>query len=334
MRSGDVYRNIGEAAKELGVSAKALRLYEAAGLLKPLRTSADWRTYGLKEMTQAARIVGLRALGLSLAQIGRALSGDARGLSEALAARQARLAADAAEGRIAAAKIEELRRSLAANADKALHGLLRLAAEASQYDVQLDLPWPWGGERFGLRKLRPLTFITGPLGSGKTRLARMLAEKLPSANFLGLDRLERAAPTPLLARANDALTWLVEDGAVRSDALTVLIAAIEADEPGPLVVDMVEQGLDARTQTAVAAYLRKRREPTRRLVLLTRSSAIVDLDVADAECAILYCPANHGPPVCVEPYRGTPGYEAVESCLASPEVRQRTEGMIASMPAR
>jgi len=48
-----------------------------------------------------------------------------------------------------------------------------------------------------------------------------------------------------------------------------------------------------------------------------------------ADEAIILCPANHSPPTRVAPYPGAPGFEAVATCLASPEVRARTEGVIA-----
>ena len=48
--------------------------------------------------------------------------------------------------------------------------------------------------------------------------------------------------------------------------------------------------------------------------------------------AIILCPANHSPPTNVRPYPGFPGFEAVATCLASPEVRARTEGVIAWRP--
>jgi hypothetical protein len=38
--------------------------------------------------------------------------------------------------------------------------------------------------------------------------------------------------------------------------------------------------------------------------------------------------ASLSPPFRVAPYPGAPGYEAVATCLASPEVRARTEGVI------
>ena len=51
-----------------------------------------------------------------------------------------------------------------------------------------------------------------------------------------------------------------------------------------------------------------------------------------ADEAIILCPANHSPPTRVAPYYGAAGYEAVATCLASPEVRARTEGVIDCRP--
>jgi hypothetical protein len=56
------------------------------------------------------------------------------------------------------------------------------------------------------------------------------------------------------------------------------------------------------------------------------------LDAVGADEAIILCPANHSPPTRVATYHGAPGYEAVAMCLASPEVRARTEGVIAWRP--
>jgi hypothetical protein len=99
-----------------------------------------------------------------------------------------------------------------------------------------------------------------------------------------------------------------------------------------VVVDMVEQGLDQAAQQALIAHLRRRGPGARPLFLLTRSCAILDLAAVGAEEAIIFCPANHSPPISVAPYPGAPGFEAVATCLASPEVRARTEGVIAWRP--
>jgi len=63
-----------ETAKRLGVTVKALRLYEQRGLVKPLRTQSDWRTYGPDQIARLHQIVALKRLGLPLARIGELLA--------------------------------------------------------------------------------------------------------------------------------------------------------------------------------------------------------------------------------------------------------------------
>jgi hypothetical protein len=164
---------------------------------------------------------------------------------------------------------------------------------------------------------------------------------LPGAAFLGLERLAdggtaaRArleADPALRSRVDQTLAWLVEEGAVVSDALIALIAGLESEGPAILVIDMIEQGLDRAAQEALIAHLRSRGSGGRPLFFLTRSCAILDLASVGPDEAVIFCPANHSPPMRVAPYPGTPGYEAVATCLASPEVRARTEGVIAWRP--
>jgi hypothetical protein len=169
----------------------------------------------------------------------------------------------------------------------------------------------------------------------------MIAETLPSAAFVGLERSadDGAAARALLdadpalkLRVDRSLTWLVEEGAAVSASLIALLVALEAEGPSVLVVDMVEQGLDQASQEALIAHLRHRGRGVRPLFLLTRSSAILDLAAMGSDETIILCPANHSPPTQVAPYPGAPGYEAVATCLASPDVRARTEGVIAWRP--
>jgi DNA-binding transcriptional MerR regulator len=335
------FLNPSEAARRLGISIKALRLYEQRGLITPLRSAAGWRAYGPDEMTRAADVVALRALGFSLAEVARVLKGDLKVLEPALAAHQAMLEGRLRDLGLTVEKVRALRDDLGRGQSPTVGDLARLLGPASEFQVAFDLPWPWGGERFELRDIRPLNYITGPLGSGKTRLAKRLAETLPGAAFFGLDRLsEGGAPArslldadPVLkARVDRALAWLVEDGARASDALVALLVALESEGPSVLVVDMLEQGLDQASQEALIARLRRRGPGARPLFVLTRSTAILDLDAVGADEAIIHCPANHRVPLCVAPCPGAPGYEALASCLASPEVRARTEGVIAWRP--
>ena len=136
----------------------------------------------------------------------------------------------------------------------------------------------------------------------------------------------------LKSRVEATLAWLVEDGATVSEALIGLLAGLETEGPAILVIDMLEQGLDRVTQEALIARLRRRGSECRPLFFLTRSSSILDLNAIGDDESIILCPANHSPPTIVRPYLGFPGFEAVATCLASPEVRARTEGVIAWRP--
>ncbi|WP_323122128.1 MerR family transcriptional regulator [Burkholderia alba] len=300
--------NASEAAKRLGVSIKALRLYEQHGLVVPGRTAAGYRAYGPGHMVRAAEVA-------------------------ALAAHEAVLD-DAIRGTVGKLdKVRSLRADLARGRMPAGGELADLLERTSGNGVAFALPWPWGGEWFALHDIRPLNFIIGSLGSGKTRLALRLAEALPGAAFLGLERLEGGgaaakarlrSDATLRSRVDRALQRLVDVGASASDALIALLAGLEAEGPAGLVVDMIEQNLDRPTQQALIASLRRcATAGDRPVFLMTRSSAILDLRAVGPDEAIILCPANHSPPMRVAPYPGTPGYEAVATCLASPEVRAR-----------
>lgn len=341
MNSAAPFLSPSEAAMRLGISSKALRLYEQRGLLTPVRTAAGWRTYGPDEMARAGDIVVLRALGLSLAQVARVLKGDSGGLEPALATHQAALEGQVRRLMETADKVRALRSGLAEGKVPVLSDLSRLVRPQGTISLAFDLPWPWGGERFELSDIPSLTYITGPLGSGKTRLARTIAQSLPDAAFIGLERLQDAeararsrleTEPALKMRVDEALAWLCDEGASCSPALLALLVLLEGAGQGALVVDIVEEGLDGATQEALVARLRQRSGDARPLFLMTRSSSILDLAAVTGSEAVLLCPANHAPPMRVAPYPGAPGYEAVATCLAPPDVRARTHGMIAMLP--
>lgn len=317
------FLNASDAARRLGISVKALRLYEQRGLLAPVRSDAGWRAYGPQDLERASEIVALRALGFSLAQVGRILKGDASGLEPALAAHLKALEARLRELVAAMDGVRALRAELARGSAPSASDLARALAPSAGPCLAFDLPWPWGGERFELRDIRPLTYITGPLGSGKTRLAMRIAEAIGGV-FLALDR---TADPSLQAKIEPTVALLVQDGATDTPALRALLAGLETSQP--VVVDLLEQGLDKATQEAVIAHLRRRSPDAPPLFVMTRSSSILDLDALGPGETVIFCPANHAPPCRVDPYPGAPGYEALASCLATPEVRARSEGVIA-----
>ena len=59
MRCSTAFLSASEAAKQLGVSVKALRLYEQRGLVTPERTAARYRSYGPTEMVSCGGNCGL-----------------------------------------------------------------------------------------------------------------------------------------------------------------------------------------------------------------------------------------------------------------------------------
>ena len=330
-----------EASERLGVSAKALRLYERHGLLAPIRSAAGYRAYGPDQMARAREIAALRQLGLSLGQVSRVFTGDGEALATALAGYQSVL-----EDRLSfiAAALEKLlviRGDLANGKAPPFGALATLIEPACALEAEFNLPWPWGGEQFHLRDIRSLNFIVGPLGSGKTRLAKRISEVLDGAFFFGLDRLSDRgasahakldADSDLKSRVDRSGVWLTEEGGTMSDALLVLLTELEIVPQKILVIDMLEQGMDKATQEALMTHLRRRCASRPPIFVLTRSSAILDLDAVEGNEAIIFCPANHSPPTRVAAVPGSPGYEAVATCLASPEVRARTEGVIAWRP--
>ncbi len=328
MSRNQQYLNPADAARRLGVSAKALRVYEERGLVKPLRTEAGWRTYGPEEQARVKEIVGLRSLGLSLRQIADVLAGDYACLDRLLEAHHRKLDQDLGTlaGQVRA--VADLRARLARGEEPPLSDLANLAQVSRPPAKVLELPWPWGGETYELPALAPITFLTGSLGSGKTRLAQTIAESFEGGMFLGLDREAAFHDAEHDQRVVTAIDWIEGEGGQDSHELRALLAATEGGAASVLVFDLVEHGLDEATQIALMTFLRTGASAERPLLLMTRSTAILDLNSAHPADPIIYCPANHSPPLIVAPWPGTPGYEAVATCLAPPHVRARTEGVV------
>ena len=91
--------DIREVVRRTGLTSRALRFYEARGLVAPLRTHTGRRLYGPGELERIAQILALKRAGLSLAQIQRLTARRALDLKrlidaqlEALADREAEIA--------------------------------------------------------------------------------------------------------------------------------------------------------------------------------------------------------------------------------------------------
>jgi DNA-binding transcriptional MerR regulator len=81
---GERWFGPGEMADRLGVTTKALRVYEREGLITPGRTEAGWRVYGPAHVTRLHQIIALKDLGLPLKTMKGLIGGDQDGLRTVL----------------------------------------------------------------------------------------------------------------------------------------------------------------------------------------------------------------------------------------------------------
>src|SRR5688572_7655212 len=78
--------DITDVARLTGLTSRALRFYEARGLVAPLRTASGRRHYGPIQLERLHQIVAMKRAGLTLAQIQRLTAAralDLRSLVEA-----------------------------------------------------------------------------------------------------------------------------------------------------------------------------------------------------------------------------------------------------------
>ena len=69
------FLTLAETCQKLGITRKALRHYEAQGLVRPERTGADWRVYGPGQIARLHQILALKSFGFPLARVAEILSG-------------------------------------------------------------------------------------------------------------------------------------------------------------------------------------------------------------------------------------------------------------------
>jgi DNA-binding transcriptional MerR regulator len=81
----EAHYSAAETARRLGLSIRALRVYERHGLIRPARTAAGWRVYGPEEFARLHQVIALKRVGLKLAQIARLVRGNMVPLDELLA---------------------------------------------------------------------------------------------------------------------------------------------------------------------------------------------------------------------------------------------------------
>ncbi len=132
----DRYLSPAETASRLGVTIKALRLYERHGLVAPLRSAAGWRVYGPTQVARLHQVLALKALGLPLKRIGELLQG--RGLGDVLAIQERVLAAESGRLAHALALVRQAKARLATGDMLSLDDLTQLAKETTMTTKPTD----------------------------------------------------------------------------------------------------------------------------------------------------------------------------------------------------
>ena len=120
-----------ETARRLGVGARALRLYERRGLVRPGRTQAGWRVYGPNEIERLHQVLTLKSLGLSLARITQLLDGRVADLPALLALQDDVLTARINDLQRARQSVQAARKKVSHDSGLSLDDLIDLVRETT-----------------------------------------------------------------------------------------------------------------------------------------------------------------------------------------------------------
>lgn len=243
-----------ELAREANTSIKALRVYENAGLLTPDRRAGGWRLYGPEHVARLHQVLALKALGLSLKQIGVTLDRDDMDIGRIMELQALHLATNIRaardqlkrvqqardqlvnEGRITDALLLELACDLApapalelTDVRTAIQAATLDGDEQAAVDAVIDGSRADPATEASIRDLLAEAVIAAAEGEPGSRRAQALAKRwlslgdalvLPAANTGQADALRRVANRMMADPSlKDALTFLRDAVERRSASL-------------------------------------------------------------------------------------------------------------------
>lgn len=104
-----------DLARRLGITIKALRVYERQGLVTPRRSRQGWRVYAPEDIERLSRALALKAMGFGLSQIATLLDAGPDEMAAALAGQEARLVGERAQLEKALGAVRDARRQRVAS---------------------------------------------------------------------------------------------------------------------------------------------------------------------------------------------------------------------------
>lgn len=131
----DTWLTAAQCAKRAGLTVRALRIYEAAGLLAPRRTEKNWRLYGAHDLARLTEILALKRLGLTLEQISRLLAGQATDLERVLSVQSSALREQMARVHQSLSLIDHMQTKIATGEILSTDDLLALAKDQSMTET-------------------------------------------------------------------------------------------------------------------------------------------------------------------------------------------------------
>lgn len=127
-----------DCARRIGLSVRALRLYEQHGLIAPRRTGKTWRLYGPDEIARLNEVLALKSLGFSLARIAELLQGHPTDLGRLLDMQRDTLNETRQRAERGLATIDAVQAKMAAGVAISIDDLTMLARESTMADASTD----------------------------------------------------------------------------------------------------------------------------------------------------------------------------------------------------
>ncbi|WP_422375301.1 MerR family transcriptional regulator [Roseibium sp.] len=137
----DMLLTAADCAARIGISVRALRVYEANGLLSPVRTEKNWRLYGAKDIARLNEIMFLKQLGLSLSTIADLLSGQTTDLERLLEMQHVSLQTRQEQTDRSLRLVARLRGKVGGGEGLTMEDLLDLAKETKMTEVADEHAW-------------------------------------------------------------------------------------------------------------------------------------------------------------------------------------------------